>query len=139
MVAAQGVQKRLTMCDEARSKTLAAQRALTVKMQSKSGVTREELDALDEAMKEARAAGVSEAVAYMVDASILKDRGEKQLEAQTMLTQSLASLSKSKMRGRLWMTISNVKDRLVCSSVSCVSSRELVPCGCLLLNLVGSM
>eukprot|EP00904_Undaria_pinnatifida_P002449 jgi/Undpi1/12204/HiC_scaffold_5.g01880.m1 len=40
VVAAQAVQKRLTTCDEARSKTLSTQRALTVKMQSKSGVTR---------------------------------------------------------------------------------------------------
>lgn len=50
-------------------------------------------------MQEAKAAGISEAVDFMVDSSILKDRGEKQLEAQTMLTQALASLSKSKMRG----------------------------------------
>lgn len=56
---------------------------------------------MDEAVAEAKAAGVSEAVAYMVDASILKDRGEKQLEAQNMLTQALASLSKSKMRGKI--------------------------------------
>lgn len=54
---------------------------------------------MDEAVAEAKGAGVSEAVAYMVDASILKDRGEKQLEAQNMLTQSLSTLSKSKMRG----------------------------------------
>lgn len=50
-------------------------------------------------MVEAKAAGVNEAASYMVESSILKDRGEKQLEAQTMLTQALASLSKSKMRG----------------------------------------
>lgn len=50
-------------------------------------------------MVEAKTAGVSEAADYMVESSILKDRGEKQLEAQTMLTQALASLSKSKMRG----------------------------------------
>lgn len=54
---------------------------------------------MEEAMQEAKAAGISEAVDFMVDSSILKDRGEKQLEAQTMLTQALASLSKSKMRG----------------------------------------
>ena len=60
---------------------------------------REDLDAMEEAMVEAKAAGVNEAAAYMVESSILKDRGEKQLEAQTMLTQALASLSKSKMRG----------------------------------------
>lgn len=60
---------------------------------------REDLDAMDEAMVEAKTAGVNEAAAYMVESSILKDRGEKQLEAQTMLTQALASLSKSKMRG----------------------------------------
>lgn len=40
VVAAQAVQKRLTNHDEARSKTMSSQRALTVKMQSKSGVTR---------------------------------------------------------------------------------------------------
>lgn len=60
---------------------------------------REDLDAMEEAVVEAKSAGVSEAAAYMVESSILKDRGEKQLEAQTMLTQALASLSKSKMRG----------------------------------------
>ena len=54
---------------------------------------------MEEAMVEAKTAGVNEAAAYMVESSILKDRGEKQLEAQTMLTQALASLSKSKMRG----------------------------------------
>lgn len=52
-------------------------------------------------MQEAKAAGVNEAASYMVESSILKDRGEKQLEAQNMLTQALASLSKSKMRGAL--------------------------------------
>lgn len=40
VVAAQAVQKRLTTCEEARSKCLATQRAVSVKMQSKSGVTR---------------------------------------------------------------------------------------------------
>lgn len=60
---------------------------------------REDLEAMDEAVAEAKTAGVSEAVGYMVESSILKDRGEKQLEAQMMLTQALASLSKSKMRG----------------------------------------
>lgn len=105
VVAAQTVQKRLTACDEARSKTLSTHRALTVKMQGKSGVTREDLDAMDEALREAKATGVSEAVAYMVDASILRDRGEKQLKAQTMLTQALASLNKSKMRGVLTVSM----------------------------------
>ncbi|CAM9990966.1 unnamed protein product, partial [Ectocarpus fasciculatus] len=100
VVAAQAVQKRLTTCDEARSKTMSSQRALTVKMQSKSGVTREDLDLMEEAMVEAKSAGVNEAASYMVESSILKDRGEKQLEAQNMLTQALASLSKSKMRGK---------------------------------------
>ncbi|CAM9743033.1 unnamed protein product, partial [Choristocarpus tenellus] len=99
VVAAQGVQKRLTMCEEARSKVMAAQRALMVKMQSKSGVAREDLDAMSEAVEEAKVCGVSDATAFMVDASILNDKGEKQLEAQGMLTQALASLSKSKMRG----------------------------------------
>lgn len=72
---------------------------MTVGVFVKSKCAREDLDAMDEAVAEAKTAGVSEAVAYMVDASILKDRGEKQLEAQNMLTQALASLSKSKMRG----------------------------------------
>ncbi|CAN0359677.1 unnamed protein product [Ectocarpus sp. 6 AP-2014] len=102
VVAAQAVQKRLTTCDEARSKTMSSQRALTVKMQSKSGVTREDLDLMEEAMVEAKGAGVNEAASYMVESSILKDRGEKQLEAQNMLTQALASLSKSKMRGTVF-------------------------------------
>lgn len=57
-------------------------------------------------MVEAKTAGVNEAASYMVESSILKDRGEKQLEAQNMLTQALASLSKSKMRGMV------VQDRL---------------------------
>ena len=60
---------------------------------------REDLDAMKEAMQEAKAAGISEATDFMVDSSILKDKGEKQLEAQTLLTQALASLSKTKMRG----------------------------------------
>lgn len=60
---------------------------------------------MEEAMVEAKAAGVSEAAAYMVESSILKDLGEKQLEAQTMLTQALASLSKSKMRGDFVLSV----------------------------------
>lgn len=42
VVAAQAVQKRLTNHDEARSKNLPSQRALTAKIQSKFGVTRYE-------------------------------------------------------------------------------------------------
>lgn len=40
VVAAQAVQRRLTAAEEARSKTKSTKRALTLKMQSKSGVTR---------------------------------------------------------------------------------------------------
>lgn len=85
---------------------------------------------MEEAMVEAKAAGVNEAASYMVESSILKDRGEKQLEAQTMLTQALASLSKSKMRGAcVWqcgdgvhdtMRSGSLKSALACLVVFCI-------------------
>eukprot|EP00903_Cladosiphon_okamuranus_P020119 g18475.t1 len=43
----------------------------------------------EHAMQEAKTAGDSEAVSYMVVSSIVRERGEKQLEAKNMLTQAL--------------------------------------------------
>lgn len=54
---------------------------------------------MEEAKVDAKAARVNGAASYMMEPSTLKGRGEKQLEARTMLTSALASLSVSKMRG----------------------------------------
>ncbi len=95
------LQARLVSEDEARSKIVAAQRSLGIKMQGKGGILLEDLAPLDSALVEARAANLNEESHFMMKAVVLQDRCMQQLEAQAMLTQSLASLQKQKMREAL--------------------------------------
>jgi hypothetical protein len=99
--AAKALQRRLTSVDEAKSKIQAAQRSLGVKIQSKAGITAADLEPLSAALTEARADGLSDEAPFMIKAVVLEDRCVQQLEAQGMLTQALASLSKGKMRDAL--------------------------------------
>ncbi len=97
--------KLLQVClvseEEARSKILAAQRSLGIKMQGKGGILYEDITPLDSALVEARAANLNEESHFMMKAVVLQDRCMQQIEAQSMLAQALASLHKQKMREAL--------------------------------------
>ncbi len=101
VTSAKALQTRLVSEDEARSKILAAQRSLGVKMQGKGEIQRGDVEPLDSALAEARAVGLNEESHFMMKAVVLQDRCAQQIEAQTMLTQALASLHKQKMREAL--------------------------------------
>jgi myosin heavy subunit len=98
---AKALQTRLVGEEEAKSKIVAAQRSLGVKMQGKGGLTAADLAPLDAALADARAVGLTEDVNLMMKAVVLQDRCAQHLEAQNMLTQALASLNKTKMRDAL--------------------------------------